>query len=224
MRAAFFDVDGTLTDHRVWSGLLDYFKVNRVRLLRHYLFTYLHYGLYLVYKIGLVSQVDFRSIWAKNLSWHFAGFSLDRTAEIWDWVIEHRMKGLWRSDILALLQKHKSEGMVIFLVSGGPEGLLERITVEVGGDYAVGTKHQIVEGVYTGRSEGLACQGENKPLLVKEKVNQLGLEIDFQESFAYADSLSDLQLLSLVGNPHAVYPDDGLRAVSLEKGWKIIEA
>lgn len=224
MKAAFFDLDGTLTEHRVWSGLLDYFKVNRIRLFRHYLFTFLHYGLYLLYKLGLVSQVNFRSIWAKNLSWHFAGFSLEKTAEIWDWVIEHRMKGQWRTDILAMLQQHKSDGDVIFLVSGGPEGLLEKITAEVGGHYAVGTRHEIVNGVYTGRSDGLACQGENKPILVKEKVNQLGLEINFQESFAYADSLSDLQLLSLVGKPHAVYPDDGLRAIALEKAWKIIEA
>ena len=224
MKAAFFDLDGTLTEHRVWSGLLDYFKVNRVRLFRHYLFTFLHYGLYLLHKLGLVSQVNFRSIWAKNLSWHFAGYSLEKVGEIWDWVIEHRMKGQWRTEILAILQQHKSDGDVIFLVSGGPEGLLEKITAEVGGDHAVGTRHQIVNGEYTGRSEGLACQGENKPLLVKEKVNQLGLQIDFQESFAYADSLSDLQLLTLVGNPYAVYPDERLRAVALEKGWKIIEA
>jgi phosphoserine phosphatase len=112
MKAAFFDLDGTLTEHRVWSGLLDYFKVNRIRLFRHYLFTFLHYGLYLLYKLGLVSQVNFRSIWAKNLSWHFAGFSLEKTAEIWDWVIEHRMKGQWRTDILAMLQQHKSDGDV----------------------------------------------------------------------------------------------------------------
>jgi len=224
MKAAFFDIDGTLTEHRVWSGLLDYFKVNRVRLFRHNAFKLIHYGLYLLHKVGFVSQVNFRSIWAKNLSWHFAGFSLDRTSEIWDWVIDNRVKGQWREDILKILQQHKSEGTVIFLVSGGPEGLLERIAAEVGGDVAVGTRHEIVDGIYSGKPEGIACQGENKPFLVKQRVSQLGLEIDFQESFAYADSLSDIQLLSLVGNPRAVYPDEGLRQVAEEKGWRIIES
>jgi len=223
MKAAFFDVDGTLTKHRVWSSLLDYFKENRIRLGRYYFFTWVHYGLYGLHRLGLVSQVAFRSAWAKNLSWHFAGFSLQEAAEIWEWVIENRLKGQWRTDIVEVLKSHKRDGIKIFLVSGGPVGLLERIAAEVGGDFAVGTKHQIINGHYTGRSEGIACQGENKPLLVKEKIKELELDIDLDKSFAYADSLADFQLLMLVGIPVAVYPDDDLRGIALDKGWQIIE-
>jgi len=216
MKAAFFDVDGTLTKHRVWSGLLDYFKENRIRLGRYYFFTWVHYGLYGLHRLGLVSQVAFRSAWAKNLSWHFAGLSLQEAAEIWEWVIDNRLKGQWRTDIVEVLKSHKRDGIKIFLVSGGPVGLLERIAAEVGGDYAI-------NGQYTGRSEGIACQGENKPLLVKEKIKELGLDIDLDKSFAYADSLADFQLLMLVGYPVAVYPDDDLREIALDKGWQIIE-
>lgn len=223
MRAAFFDVDGTLTEHRVWSGLLDYFRVNKVRLVRFYLFSWSHYLLYGIYKLGLVSQVNFRSAWAKNLSWHFAGLTLQEAEVIWEWVIENRLNGQWRMDILEVLQQHKDHGDVVFLVSGGPEGLLERIAKEVGGDYAVGTKHQISNGVYTGRSEGIACQGENKAILVKERIEHAGLQIDLEDSFAYADSLADFQLLSMVGHPVAVYPDDNLRAIAQESGWEIKE-
>jgi HAD superfamily hydrolase (TIGR01490 family) len=223
MKAAFFDVDGTLTKHRVWAGLLDYFKENRIRLGRYYFFSWVHYGLYGLHRLGLVSQVTFRSAWAKNLSWHFAGFTIQQAADIWEWVIENRLKGQWRTDIVELLKKHKRKGTKIFLVSGGPVGLLERIAAEVGGDFAVGTKHQIINGKYTGRSEGIACQGANKPLLVMEKIKELGLHIDLDYSYAYADSLADLQLLTLVGHPVAVYPDDNLREIALEKGWQILE-
>ncbi len=191
-------------------------------MIRYYLFNIVHYGLYVLHKLRLVSQVSFRSAWAKNLSWLFTGFTLERTEEIWDWVIKNRLKDQWRSDILELLQQHKSEGDIVFLVSGGPEGLLNRIAKEVGGNHAVGTKHQIINGRYTGRSEGIACQGENKPILVKEKANQLDLSINFEESYAYADSLSDLQLLSLVGHPVAVYPDTSLMEVAINRKWKII--
>jgi len=223
MKAAFFDVDGTLTKHRVWSGLLDYFREKRVHLFRYYFFSILHYGLYGVYKLGLVSQVKFRSTWAKNLAWLFSGFTVEQAAAIWDWVIDNRLVGQWRDDVLNILHQHKAEGDIVFLVSGGPVGLLERIAKEVGGDHAVGTKHEIIDGAYSGKSEGIACQGENKAILVKEKIRQIGTSIVLEDSFAYADSISDIQLLSLVGHPVAVYPDDGLRELALECGWRIYE-
>ena len=223
MRAAFFDVDGTLTKHRVWSGLVDYFRVKKVRLVRYYLFSIYHYSLYMLHKLGIMSQVTFRSKWAMNLPWLFSGFTLEQATEMWDWVIENRLKDQWRSEVVAVLQKHKAEGIVIFLVSGGPVGLLEKITGEVGGDHAVGTKHQIIDGKYTGRAEGMACQGENKVFLVKEKISKIGLNISFEESFAYADSIADVELLSLVGHPVAVYPDSGLRELAKDNGWEIFE-
>lgn len=223
MGSVFFDVDGTLTYSRVWSGLIDYFPTNRVKLGVHYFFNTYHMLLYSLHKIGLISQVAFRNTWAKNLAWYFKGFSEEQAGEIWDWVLENRLKGQWREDIVEKLRQHKLQGDVVFLVSGGPVGLLERIAEEIGADYAVGTRHEIVAGVYTGRPVGEACQGDHKPRLVKEKVAELGLRVDWQASFAYADSISDLQLLDLVGNPVAVYPEDAVREIALERGWPIME-
>ncbi|HKJ27843.1 MAG TPA: HAD-IB family hydrolase [Anaerolineales bacterium] len=223
MIAAFFDVDGTLTNSRVWSGLIDYFPANRIKLGVHYLFNTIHYFLYFVHKVGFLNQSAFREIWAKDLAWYFKGFSVERSEEVWEWVIENRLSGQWREDVVAQLRKHKEEGAVIFLVSGGPIGLLERIAKEVGADHVVGTRHEVVNGVYTGRALGAACQGVHKPQLVKEKVKTLGLEIDWDSSFAYADSVSDVQLLELVGNPVAVYPEEGVRELAAERGWTIFE-
>jgi HAD superfamily hydrolase (TIGR01490 family) len=223
MIAAFFDVDGTLTNSRVWSGLIDYFPANRIKLGVHYLFNTIHYFLYFVHKAGLLKQAAFRDIWARNLAWYFKGFSVERTEEIWEWVIENRLDGQWREDVVEVLQAHKENGTVIFLVSGGPVGLLERIAQEVGADYAVGTRHEVLDGVYTGRAVGAACQGKNKPLLIKEKVKEVGIQVDWDASYAYADSVSDMQLLALVGNPVAVYPEEAVRAIAVERGWDIFE-
>jgi HAD superfamily hydrolase (TIGR01490 family) len=223
MVGAFFDVDGTLTESRVWSGLIDYFPAKRIKLLVHYFFNSYHYLLYFLHKLGLIRQTAFRETWAKNLSWYFKGFTVERVGDIWEWVLENRLKGQWREDIVGVLRAHKAEGAVVFLVSGGPVGLLERIAKEVGADYVVGTRHEIVEGVYTGKSVGAACQGEIKPELVKEKVEELGLEIDWEASFVYADSVSDRQLFNLVGNPVAVYPEERVREMAVEKGWRLIE-
>jgi phosphoserine phosphatase len=40
-------------------------------------------------------------------------------------------------------------------------------------------------------------------------------------SHAYADSLSDLQLLEMVGNPTAVYPEEKLANEARLRGWAI---
>jgi putative phosphoserine phosphatase/1-acylglycerol-3-phosphate O-acyltransferase len=48
------------------------------------------------------------------------------------------------------------------------------------------------------------------------------LEVDLAGSFAYADSISDLPLLELVGHPTAVYPDEQLAVEALERHWSVL--
>ncbi len=223
MKAAFFDVDGTLTDQRVWSGLLDYFVVHRKKLGLHYLFKVYHYVLYGLHKLGLIPQVKFRSIWAKNLAWYFKGFDQEEARHLWEWTVNERIQGHWREDVLRKLLAHKQAGDLTFLVSGGPEGLLAQIAQAVGADHVVGTRHEIVEGVYTGRPGGEPCQGENKALLVRQKAAELGLHLDFRECYAYADAIGDLSLLELVGHPVAVYPEAKLLEIAQQRGWETFE-
>ncbi|HLR71231.1 MAG TPA: HAD-IB family hydrolase, partial [Pseudogracilibacillus sp.] len=50
-----------------------------------------------------------------------------------------------------------------------------------------------------------------------------GQHIDWQNSFAYGDSYSDLSVLDLVGNPIAVKPDNKLREIAVSKNWEIMD-
>ena len=223
MRAAFFDVDGTLTDTNVWSGLMEYFEEHGERVWVNKIFQPFHYFLYFFYRLKLLSQVRFREIWAKNLSWYLKGYSLEEAAEIWDWVVSQRIKGQWRVETLERLKEHKNAGDMIFLVSGGPEGLLKRIALEIGADYAVGTRHVVVDGYYSGKAPQDACQGEKKVTLARRVIEEQGLDIDYSQSSAYADSLGDIELLEMVGHPVAVYPDEHLRPIALARNWEMIE-
>lgn len=223
MRAAFFDVDGTLTKSRVWNGLIDYFRVHRIRVGTDIIFSLYHYGLYGLHRLGLISQVAFREPWAEHLSWYFRGYSVQQANEIWDWVIRERINGLWRDDIRSILDGHLAAGDKVFLISGGPEGFLMRIGKELGVQYVVGTRHEILDRSYTGRSESVGCQGENKVRLAKQKIKDLGLVINFPNSYAYADSIGDIHVLKAVGTPVAVYPDAALREEAERNEWKIID-
>ena len=63
--------------------------------------------------------------------------------------------------------------------------------------------------------------GEGKLVLVKKFVEMTNYE--FQNSFFYSDSINDLPLLSAVGYPIAINPDEKLMSVSKLKGWRILE-
>ncbi len=221
MKAAFFDVDGTLTENRVWQGLMDYFTFHRLRRGTHLAFFTYHYFLYFLYKLKLIDQVAFRSPWAQHLSWFFRGFDQVQAKKMWDWVVEERISQQWRWDVRQILQQHKQAGEVVFLVSGGPVGLLERIAEEVGADYVVGTRHEMADGRYTGRAASEACQGDYKAEFTRQRIQELGLDIDLQNSHAYADSAGDIAMLDMVGNPVAVYPDDELAPIAAERGWPV---
>ena len=221
MKAAFFDVDGTLTQQRVWGGLMDYFAVHGQRRVTNILFLVYHYSLYFLFKLGLVDQLAFRAPWSEHLSWYFRGFTSEQAQNMWDWVLKERISKMWRQDVRHILQQHKQAGDIVFLVSGGPEGLLENIAREVGADHAVGTRHEKRNGRYTGRASSVACQGEGKVQNTRQRITELGLEINMADSSAYADSIGDIHLLEWVGNPVAVYPDESLAQVARERGWRI---
>ena len=48
-------------------------------------------------------------------------------------------------------------------------------------------------------------------------------DIDLERSFAYADSSSDLPMLSAVGNPCAMNPDFKLRTTARAYQWAVLE-
>ena len=47
-------------------------------------------------------------------------------------------------------------------------------------------------------------------------------QIDLSQSWAYSDSVSDLPMLRLVGNPVAVNPDAELARIAADRGWRVL--
>ena len=224
MRAAFFDVDGTLTDTRVWEGLMMYFKAHGLRRWTHRAFWAYHMPYYLLLKARLISQGAFRKPWAAHLAWYVRGYTPQEAEAIWDWVVKEFLSNHWRMDARRLLDDHRKGGDPVMLVSAGPQPLLERIAREVGASHVVATEFELREGRYTGHSLEPVCIDENKAALAKAYLDRREIEVDFLASYAYADAISDLHLLDMVGNPVAVYPDEELGRVAKERGWKVFPA
>jgi HAD superfamily hydrolase (TIGR01490 family) len=140
------------------------------------------------------------------------------------------MKGLGREALDAVtlrriypegmrrIREHKRAGHRVLLLTGAldvvVEPLAELLEVEV--DCA----HLLVkDGRMTGDLQSPPPAGEARSSLLEEYASKNGIVLS--ESFAYADSLSDLPMLELAGTPVAVNPDARLSQVAGQRGWRI---
>ena len=221
MRAAFFDIDGTLTSERTWKGIMDYFRQNRLRRGTHLAFLSAHYPLYYMRRLGLISESAFRSPWAAHLAWYVRGYTPRLAEPVWEWVVERFLAQYWRLDTRRLLQEHLDAGDMVMLVSAAPLPLVQHIGREVGAQHAAGTRFELRGGRYTGRAVPPVVIDEGKAQATQAMLQAQGLSVDLPASFSYADSISDRSFLEMVGYPVAVYPDDALRLLASERGWRI---
>jgi HAD superfamily hydrolase (TIGR01490 family) len=221
--AAFFDVDGTLTTERVWRGLLDYYKVHKLRRWTSRWFWAYHMPLFFLHKAHLLSQSAFRTPWAAHLLWFLRGETPQAAQPVWDWVTTEYLGKVWRAEGRAKIEEHKLRGDLVVLVSAGPTPLTQRIARELGADLAVGTKPAMSNGHYTGQVDGLVCIDENKAALARQVLAEQQIEVELANSTAYADGGTDIGLLEMVGQPVAFFPDEFLKPIAQQRGWRIIE-
>ena len=140
------------------------------------------------------------------------------------------MKGLGREALDAVtlrriypegmrrIREHKRAGHRVLLLTGAldvvVEPLAELLEVEV--DCA----HLLVkDGRMTGDLQSPPPAGEARGALLEEYASKNGIVLS--ESFAYADSLSDLPMLELAGTPVVVNPDARLSQVAGQRGWRV---
>ena len=121
---------------------------------------------------------------------------------------------------MELLQRHKRAGRQVYIASSSPEDYLRLLADELAIDGVIGTRAQIVDGRYTGELEGPLVHGPEKAVRVEVSAEP---GIDLARSFAYSDSINDLPLLELVGNPVAMNPDHRLRSIARKRGWEVLD-
>jgi phosphoserine phosphatase len=82
------------------------------------------------------------------------------------------------------------------------------------GAEAIGTPVEFANGRV--RIPGELVADEKK---IAQVLSRLGVE---RVDFAYGDTALDIPLLEHADHPVAVYPDEKLRAVAIERGWEIM--
>jgi len=125
---------------------------------------------------------------------------------------------------LDLVRSHQAAGDDTVIVTATNEfvtrpiadafGVAELIAVELERDAG---------GQLTGEIRGIPSFREGKVARVEQWLADRGLHWEVVESTFYSDSMNDLPLLEKVTHPVATNPEERLRAIATERGWRILE-
>jgi HAD superfamily hydrolase (TIGR01490 family) len=108
---------------------------------------------------------------------------------------------------LETIRTHRAAGHEVLLVSASSIFYLKRLQARLGVDDIIGTRLDVDEtGVFAGQVCGENCRGLQKPLRLAEYLAAKGDRLDYDSSFAYGDSYSDLPMLRLCAHKVAINP------------------
>ncbi len=176
------------------------------------------------YKAGRLDIRDYVRFATAAVRRHGAIESVAAHAHFMRSVIELAIK----PQALSLVREHQRAGDTVVIVTATNEfvtapiarafGVPELIAVELERDDAVGGT-----GWITGEIKGVPSSHEGKVTRVTQWLERRGLAWADVESTFYTDSINDLALLERVTHPVATNADERLRALAIERGWRILD-
>ncbi|HUR84158.1 MAG TPA: HAD-IB family hydrolase [Solirubrobacteraceae bacterium] len=122
--------------------------------------------------------------------------------------------------MLAVAYAHQDAGRQIYICTAASHQMASLLSTVLSFDGGIGSRSEVLDGVYTGREGGLFTYREGKAQAIRELAEAKGH--DLAECYAYSDSESDLPMLRAVGHPVAVNPDATLARIARDEGWEIL--
>ena len=215
--AAFYDVDGTLFKTNVVHAYA-YYALNAPKITNRLARTAgLLASLPLYWMADKYDRKLFNDAFYKN----YEGFGEDRLVVLGDEIFEKVIKPNIFKGAQDLIARSKDQGLAQVLVTGAIDHVTRPLADYLGVDDWVANTLEMKDGFATGRLIQPMIAGANKALWVRRYAEERGYPLD--DCFAYADSGSDLPMLSVVGRPCAVNPDFRLRTTAKAYQWPVLE-
>ena len=114
---------------------------------------------------------------------------------------------------------HREQGHRLVILTGGLFEMVNPLGEILHADEVMASRCRILEGRFTGELASGPLGGASKAIAAESWAQEHG--VDMSESYAYADDMSDLPLLELVGHPIAVNPARPLEKLALSRGWPV---
>ncbi len=168
------------------------------------------------FRIGLKSQA---TVINDLVSW-VKGMSETTLQEICNDVTQNILIPSVYREALDKIAFHRSEGNTVILLSSALRCVCEQMAAHLGADGFICSDLEVSDGILTGKPKGIVCYGEEKLSRFLEYCWRTGTSVD--NTWYYADSISDIHVLAVTGHPVCVNPDKKLVKTATKKGWEIL--
>lgn len=129
-----------------------------------------------------------------------------------------------QASALNLVKRHQDAGDAVLIVTATNEFVTRPIAKAFGVDELIAVElERDAQGLITGEIKGTPSFREGKVVRVEQWLAARGLLWGDVDTTFYSDSTNDLPLLERVNHPVAANPDERLRTVAQERGWRILE-
>lgn len=219
LKVAIFDFDGTLYPKETFPLMMKHLKAHPAyrKKYRHLFMKIL--PVYCSYKLKLYPEQKMKEYSMRS---YINSFQNCSEKEINQFFLEvaTKMENDLSTTVIDRIKKHQEEGYYVMLVSGAFVPLLTTVTKELRFNSIVGTKVPIKNNHYDKKTPVIHIHGSRK----KDEIfaHLANDEIDWENSYAYGDSIADIDVLELVGNPVAVKPEQRLAEVAKKRQWEIL--
>lgn len=200
-RAAFFDIDGTISREgmisEMFKKMIKYELIDNSKWYNEVEPAYAKWDRRVGdYDAYLQKMVDIYTETVKNTdSFHIAYIAKK--------VIEQKGERVYTYS-RDRIRWHKEQGDVVIAISGSPIELVREMSAKYGMDDYRGTVYEVgSDGIYNGKIIPM-WDSESKQAAVLKMAEKYGL--DLSESYAYGDTNGDFSMMSLVGRPFAINP------------------
>lgn len=179
---------------------------------------------YTQYKAGTLDIHEYVRFATEAIRLHGESAALQARERFMDSVVQPAI----RPQALELVRRHQRAGDRVAIITATNEfvtrpiadlfGVPDLMAVELQRDRATGGT-----GWITGTIRGVPSVREGKVTRMAQWLREHDLQWHDADITFYSDSTNDLPLLERADTPIATNPDDRLRALALQRGWRILD-
>ncbi|NLY36667.1 MAG: HAD-IB family hydrolase [Tissierellia bacterium] len=204
MKAAFFDIDGTLFRN---SLLIEHFK----KLIKY---EVIDIAVWIEevrdpFHNWSLRQGDYE-MYLLDVSRAFKDSLKGKDTQVIEFISKQVIKMNWEKTYVYTRQRlnwHQEQGHGVFFISGSPDFLVSRMARKYSATDFRASTYIMEKDLFTGEVIPM-WDYESKEKAILELVGQYGIDLDL--SYAYGDTSGDLTMLRMSGHPFAMNPNQKL--------------